>query len=109
VEGDPELRPDGTDSAVWLVAHEFTLLAWREGGIEARDPTPELLEKMRRMAIALHAAVHDDREIQLLAEPKPKPPRGPLRLDPLQWQIVSYLFAAVLIVVAVALFLLVRS
>ncbi len=107
VAADPELRPDGEDSVLWsrLAAHEFTLLVWRDGGIEARDPTPELLAKMERMAHAFHAAVVDDEELRRIADGKPKPRRGPLRLDPLQWQIVAYLSALIVVVAAAALFL----
>ncbi|HLX25282.1 MAG TPA: hypothetical protein VKR38_18175 [Usitatibacter sp.] len=107
VAADPELRPDGEDSVLWsrLAPHEFTLLVWRDGGIEARDPTPELLAKMERMAHAFRAAVRDDEELRRIAERKPKPRRGPLRLDPLQWQVVSYLVAAIVIIGAAALVL----
>ncbi len=110
VAADPELRPDGEDSVLWarLAPHEFTLLFWRDGGIEARDPTPELLAKMERMAHAFRAAVRDDEELRRIAEGKPKPRRGPIRLDALQWQIVSYLAVVLLIVAAAVLYLVAR-
>jgi hypothetical protein len=119
-QADPELRFDGEDSVRWtgLAAGEFCLLVWRDGQIEALDPPPRLATKMAAVAEGLHAVAVGDRgeiyhpgggssppvpedvlarERELAAKNRPG---GPLRLDPLTWQIVAWGFAAVMVLFA---------
>ena len=108
IERDDDFVTDGIDSARWSrPGEEFALLAWREGGIESRDPSAALREKMEAIASEFDAEVSDDEEVRKLAQGRPKRPRR-VHLDPLEWQIVSYLIAGAVLILAAVLLLIIR-